>query len=105
MVGYLEIYARLTGRTLGIFYWTAYVAYYTWEYVVIADFSVRYLLDQDVNAIEQAQVVKTILCCLLSIKVAIPLASKKIVILCGILLDEKNFLKQLIFPSCQRMRC
>ena len=105
MVGYFEIYARLTGRTLGIFYWTAYVTHYIWECVVITDFYVRYLLDQDINVIEQAQVVKTILCCLLSITVAIPLASEKIVILCSILLVEKNFLKQPICPSGQRMRC
>ena len=76
-----------------------------WECVVIVDYYVRYFLDQNINVGEQAQVVKTILCCLLSITVAIPLASEKIVILCGILLDEKNFLKQPICPSCQRMRC
>ena len=105
MVGYLEIYARLTGRTLGIFYWTAYMAYYIWECVVLEDFYVRCLLDQDVNVIEQVQVVQTIHCCLLSITVAVALTSEKIVILCGILLDEKNFLKQPICPSCQKMTC
>ena len=93
MVGYLEINARLTGRTLGIFYWTAYVTYYMWECVVIADYNIRYLLDKDIGTTEQMQVIRMILCCLLSIVVAIPLASEKIILMCGIFLVEKNFLK------------
>ena len=102
MEEYLEIYARLNGRILGISYWIAYVTYFTWGCLVITDFYVRYLLDQDINVIEQVQVVKTILCCLLSITVAIPLASKKILILCGIFLVKNNLPKQPICSSCQR---
>ena len=93
MLGYLKIYARLTGRILGIFYWTAFVTYFMWECVVIADYYVRYLLDQDISTTEQVQVIKTNLCCLLSITVSILLASEKIVLMCGIFLTEKNLLK------------
>ena len=105
MLEYLKIYARLTGRILGISYWTAHVTYCIWEYVVIADYYVRYLLDQDISTTEQVQAIKTILCCLLSIAVAIPLATEKIVLMCGIFLTEKNLLKQPACPSCQKMKC
>ena len=93
MVEYFDIYARLTGRTLGIFYWTAFVILYIRECENIIVFHVKYLLDQDINTTEQMQVVKTILCCLLSMVVAVPLASEKIISLCHILLVEKDFLK------------
>ena len=93
MVKYFEVYARLTGRTLGIFYWMAFVILYTREGVDIIVFHVRYLLDQGINTIEQVQVVKTILCCLLSMVIVIPLASEKIILLYRILLVEKDFLK------------
>ena len=105
MLEYLKIYTRLTGRILGISYWTAHVTYFMWECVVIADYYVRYLLDQDISTTEQVQTIKTILCCLLSIAVAVPLASEKIVLMCGIFLAEKNLLKQPTCPSCQRIKC
>ena len=87
MVKYFEVYARLTGRTLGIFYWTAFVTLYIREGVDIIVFHVRYLTT------EQVQVIKTILCCLLSMVIAIPLVSEKIISLYHILLVEKDFLK------------
>ena len=65
----------------------------------------RYLLDQDISVIEQMQVIKTILCCLLSTAVVVPLASEWIVLMCGIFLAEKNLLKQPTCPSCQRIKC
>ena len=105
MVKYFDIYARLTGRTLGIFYWTAFVILYIRECVDIIAFHASYLLDQGINRMKQVQVVKTILCCLLSMVVAVPLASEKIMSLYHILLVEKDFLKQPICPFCIRMRC
>ena len=105
MLEYLKIYARLTGRILGISYWTVYMTYFTWECVVAVDYYVRYLLGQDISVIEQVQVIKTILCCLLSTAVATPLASEKIMLMYGIFLAEKNLLKQPTCPSCQRMKC
>ena len=93
MVEYFEIYARLTGRTLGIFYWTAFVILHITECEDIIVFHAKYLLDQSINTTEQAQVVKTILCCLLSMVVAIPLATEKIILLNRILLVERDFLK------------
>ena len=93
MVTYFEVYARLTGRTLGIFYWMAIVTLYIREGVDIIIFHVRYLLDQDINITEQVQVIKTILCCLLSMVIAIPLVSEKIISLYCILLVEKDFLE------------
>ena len=105
MLEYLEIYARLTGRILGILYWTVYVTYFIWECVVAVDYYVRYLLGQDISTTEQMQVIKTILCCLLSIAVAIPLASEKIVLMCSVFLTEKNLLEQPACPSCQEMKC
>ena len=95
MLEYLEIYARLTGRILGISYWTVYVTYFMWECVVVVDYYVRYLLGQDIRVIKQVQVIKTILCCLLSTAVAVPLASERIVPMCGIFLAEKNLLNNL----------
>ena len=79
MVEYFEVYARLTGRTLGIFYWTAFVTLYIREGVDIIVFHAGYLLDQGINTTEQVQVIKTILCCLLSMVIAIPLVSEKII--------------------------
>ena len=105
MLKYLRIYARLTGRILGISYWTTYMTYFTWECVVIVDYYVRYLLNQDISTVEQEQAIKIILCCLSSTAVAISLASEKIVLMCGIFLAEKNLLKQPTCPSCQRMEC
>ena len=105
MLEYLRIYARLTGRILRISYWTAYMTYFMWECVVIVDYYVRYLLDQDISTVEQEQAIKIILCCLLSTSVAVPLASENIVLMCDIFLAEKNLLKQPICPSCQRMKC
>ena len=105
MLEYLEAYARLTGRILGISYWTVYVTYFMWECVVAVDYYVRYLLDQDISITEQVQVIKTIFCCLLSTAVAIPLASEKIVLMCGIFLAKKNLLKQLTCSTCQRIKC
>ena len=105
MLGYLKIYARLIGRILGISYWAAYVTYFIWECIVITDHCVRYLLDQDISTTEQVQATKAILCCLLSIAVAITLASEKIVLMCSIFLTEKNLLRQPICPSCQEMKC
>ena len=93
MVEYFEIYVRPTGRTLGIFYTTAFVILYIRECEDIIVFHARYLLDQGINTTEQVQVVKTILCCFLSMVVAIPLASEKIISLYHILLVEKDFLK------------
>ena len=75
------------------------------ECVVTVDYYVRYLLGQDISVIEQVQVIKTILCCLLSTAVVTPLASEKIVLMYGIFLAEKNLLKQPTCPSCQRMKC
>ena len=83
MLEYLEVYARLTGRILGVSYWTAYVTYFIWECVVAVDYYVRYLLDQDISITEQVQVIKTIFCCLLSTAVAAPLPSEKIVLFFG----------------------
>ena len=105
MVEYFGVYTRLTGRTLGIFYWTAFVILYIRECAYIIAFHARYLLDQGINTTEQVQVVKTILCCLLSMLEAVSLASEKIISLYHILLVEKDFLKQPICPFCQRMRC
>ena len=105
MLEYFKIYTRLTGRILGISYWTVYVTYFVWECVAAVDYYVRYLLDQDISVIEQVQVIKTILCCLLTIAVAISLASEKIVLMCSIFLDEKNLPKQPTCPSCQRIKC
>ena len=68
-----------------------FVILYIREGVDIIAFHVRYLLDQGINTTEQAQVVKTILCCLLSMAVAVPLASEKIISLYRILLVEKIF--------------
>ena len=93
MVKYFEVYARLTGRMLDIFYWTAFMTLYIREGVDIIVFPARYLLDQGINTTEQVQVIKTILCCLLSVVIAIPLVSEKIISLCRILLVEKDFLK------------
>ena len=93
MVKYFEVYVRLTGRTLGIFYWAAFVTLYIREGVDIIAFHASYLLNQSINMIEQVQVVKTIFCCLLSMAVAVPLASEKIISLYCILLVEKDFLK------------
>ena len=93
MVKYFEIYARLPGRTLGIFYWTAFVILYIRKGVDIIVFHVRYFLDQGINTTEQVQVVKTICFCLLSMAVVIPLASEKIISLYHILLVKKDFLK------------
>ena len=93
MVEYFEVYARLTGRTFGIFYWTAFVTLYIREGVDIIVFHARYLLDQGINTTEQVQVIKTILCCLLSMVIAVPLVSEKIISLYHILLVEKDFLK------------
>ena len=98
MVKYFEVYARLTGRTLGIFYWTAFVILYIREGVDIIVFLVRYLLDQGINMTEWVQVVKTILCCLLSMAVVVPLASEKIISLYHILFVEKDD-----FLKCQRV--
>ena len=84
MLKYLRVYARLTGRILGISYWTAYVTHFIWECVVIVDYYVKYLLDQDISVTEQEQAIKTILCCLSSTAVTIPLASEKIVLMCVI---------------------
>ena len=67
MLEYLEIYARLTGRILGITYWTVYLTYFIWECVVEVDYYVKYLLDQDISITEQVQVIKTVLCYLLSL--------------------------------------
>ena len=105
MLKYLQVYARLTGRILSISYCTAYVTHFIWECVVIVDYYARYLLDQNIRAMKQEKAIKTILCCLLSITVAIPLASEKIVLMCAIFLTEKNLLKQPIYPSCKGMRC
>ena len=105
MLEYLEVYARLTGRILGVSYWTAYVTYFIWECVVAVDYYVRYLFDQDISKIEQVQVIKTIFCCLLSTEVAIPLVSEKNVLMCGIFFDEKNLLKQPTCRICQRIKC
>ena len=105
MLEYLRIYTRLTGRILGILYWTVYVTYSTSECVVITDYYVKYLLDQGISITEQEQAIKIILCCLLSIAVAIPLPSEKIVLMYSIFLTEKNLLKQPTCPSCQRMKC
>ena len=93
MVKYFEVYARLTERTLGIFYWTAFVTLYIREGVDIIVFHARYLLDQGINTTEQVQVIKTILCCLLSMVIAIPLVFEKIISLYRILLVEKDFLR------------
>ena len=93
MVKYFEVYARLTGRTLGIFYWMAFVILYIREGVDIKVFHARYLLDQDINTTEQVQVVKTILYCLLSMVLVVPLATEKLISLYHILLVEKDFLK------------
>ena len=87
MLEYLRIYAMLTDRILGISYWTVHMTYFICECVVITDYYVRYLLDRDISTTEQVQVIKTILCCLLSIAVAISLASEKIVLMCGIFLN------------------
>ena len=95
MVEYLEVYVRLIGRTLGIFYWIVFVILYIRECEIIIVFHARYLLDQGINTAEQVQVVKTILCCLLSMVVVIPLASEKIISLYHILLVEKDFLNDL----------
>ena len=105
MLEYLKVYARLTGRILGISYWTVYVTYFIWECVVAVDYYVRYLLDWDIIITEQVQVIKTILCCLLSTAVAVPFISEKIVLMCSIFLTEKNLLKQPTCPSCQRIKC
>ena len=93
MVEYFEVYARLTGRTLGIFYWMAFMTVYIRKGVDIIVFHARYLLDQGINTTEQVQVIKTILCCLLSMVIAVPLVSDKIISLYHILLAEKDFLK------------
>ena len=93
MVEYFEVYARLTRRTLGIFYWMAFVTLYVRKGVDIIVFHVRYLLGQGINTTEQVQVIKTILCCLLSVVIAIPLVSEKVISLFRILLVEKDFLR------------
>ena len=93
MVKYFKVYARLTGRTLGIFYWMAFVTLYIREGVDVIVFHERYLLDQGITTIAQVQVIKTILCCSLSMVIAIPLVSEKIISLYHILLVEKDFLK------------
>ena len=93
MVTYFEAYARLTGRTLSILYRTAFAILYIREGVDIIVFHAEYLLDQGINTTEQVQVVKTILCWLLSIVIVVPLASEKIISLYHILLVEKDFLK------------
>ena len=72
MLEYLEIYARLTGRRPGISYWTVFMTYFILECVITVDYYVRYLLGQDISVIEQVHVIKTILCCLLSMAVATP---------------------------------
>ena len=79
MAEYFEIYARLTGRTLNIFYWTAFAILYIGEGVDIIVFHVGYLLDQSINTAEQEQVVKTIHCCLLSMVIVFSLASEEII--------------------------
>ena len=104
MSEYLKIYARLTGRILSILYWTVYLTYFMWEIVIAVDYYVRYLLDQDIRVMEQGQVIKTIICCLLSTAVAAPLASEKIALMYDIFLAEKNLLKQPTCPTCQRMK-
>ena len=93
MVEYFEVYARLTRRTLGIYYWIAFMTLYIREGVDIIVFHARHLLDQGINTTEQVQVIKTILCCLLSMVIAIPLVSEKIISLYRILLVEKDFLR------------
>ena len=84
MLEYLEIYARLTGRILGISYWTVLMTYFISECVITVDYYVRYLLGQDISVIEQVHVIKTIFCCLLSMAEATPLASEKIALMYGI---------------------
>ena len=104
MLEYLRICARLTGRILGISYWTTYMTHFIWECVVIVDYYVRYLLNQDISTVEQEQAIKIILCCLSSTAVAIPIASEKIVLMSSIFLTEKNLLKQPTCPSCQSLK-
>ena len=58
MLEYLGMYARLTSRILGISYWTAYVPHFMWECVIIVDYYVRYLLDQNISTMEQEQTIK-----------------------------------------------
>ena len=60
MLEYLRIYARLTGRILSISYWTACVTHFMWECVVIVDYYVRYLSDQNISTMEQEQAIKII---------------------------------------------
>ena len=93
MVEYFEVNAKLTRRTLGIFYWMAFVTLYIREGVDIIVFHVRCFLGQGINTTEQVQVIKTILCCLLSMVIAVPLVSEKIISLYHILLVEKDFLR------------
>ena len=102
MLEYLEIYARLTGRILGISYWTACVTYFTWECVVMADYYVRYFLDQ-VHRTGASNQDNSLLFAVHSSSQ--PLASEKIVLMCGIFLTEKNLLKQPTYPSCQKIIC
>ena len=104
MLEYLETYVRLTGRILGISYWTVHMTCFMCKCVIVVDYYVKYLLDQDINETEQVQVTKTIFFCLLS-TTAVSLASERIELMYSIFLAEKNLLKQPVCPICHKMKC
>ena len=99
-----EIHARSVGRMLGIVYWIINVTYLIKESLVVAEYYFRYLLSQNASAVEQIQVVETVLSCLVVIVITIFFALERIVLMCIAFGQEKSLLTPHVCVNCQNKR-
>ena len=86
---------------LGIIYWTINITHLIKESLVMVEYYFRYLLSQDASAVEQIQVVETVLSCLVAIVIAIFLALGRIVLMCIVFRQEKSLLTPHVCANCQ----
>ena len=99
-----KIRARLVGRTLGIVYWIINVIYLIKESLVAAEYYLRYLLSQNASTVEQIQVVKTVLSCLVVVAISIFFALERVVLMCITFWQEKSLLTPHICANCQNRK-
>ena len=99
-----KIHARLVGRMLGIVYWIINVTYLIKESLVVAEWYFRYLLSQNAHAVEQIQVVETVLSCLVIVVIAIFFTLERIVLICIAFGQEKSLLTPHVCVNCQNKK-